>query len=74
MKLLNRTTSTVTTDTFEIDHDGRKFVYIEYLNDKGKVIDFALRNQDGEDIARYDNGSITLEKIQNFVDNHGAVC
>lgn len=68
MKLLSSSESTVTTKTFEIDYDGQKIIYIEYLNEKGKVIDCSLRDDNGEEIAASDTGSIMLEKIQEFID------
>lgn len=64
MKLLSSSESTVTTKTFEIDYDGEKVVYIEYLNDKGKVIDCNLRDENGGEV----DNSIYLEEIQDFVD------
>lgn len=64
MKLLSSSESTVTTKTFEIDYDGEKIIYIEYLNDKGKVIDCNLRDENGDEV----DGSIYLEEIQDFID------
>lgn len=75
MKLLNRTTSTVTEDTFEIErespsypHNKEKIIYKEFLNEKGRVIDFELRNENGESIAETDTGATLIEEIQEFVD------
>ena len=68
MKLISSSESTVITKTFEIDYDGRKIVYIEYLNEKGKIIDCTLRNEDGEEIAASDTGASILEEIQEFID------
>lgn len=72
MELISCSESTITTKTFEIDYDGRKIVYIEYLNEKGKVIDCNLRDEDGNEIAEDqgpdNNAAETLEKIQEFVD------
>lgn len=65
MKLLNRTTSTVTTDTFEILFDGFRYTYIEYLNDKGKVIDVNFRDENGNEI----DDTVLLEDVQKFVDS-----
>lgn len=66
IKLLNRTTSTVTTDTFELEVNGRKFVYIEYLDDKRKVIDCNLRDEIGNEV---ENAEL-LGRIQDFVDDN----
>lgn len=72
MKLLSSSESTVTTKTFEIDYDGQKIIYIEYLNEKGKVVDCSLRDEDGNEIAEDqgpdNNAAETLEKIQDFID------
>ncbi len=71
MKLIDRHTETVTTDTFQIErddpsypHNKEKFIYIEYLNDKGRVIDCNLRETSGEEI---DDANL-LDEIQKFVD------
>ena len=64
MKLISSSESTVTTTTFQIDFDGRILTYIEYLNEKGKVIDCNFRDEIGNELDEPDN----LEKIQDFVD------
>jgi len=65
MKLLNQTSATITTNTFNLEVDGQFITYIEYLNDKGKVIDCNLRDVDGNEIA----DAALLEKVEEFVDN-----
>ena len=68
MKLINKSSSTVTTNTFEIDpEDGsKKITYIEYLNDKGRVIDENLRDSAGSEI----DDPALLEVVQEFVDSN----
>lgn len=63
--LKNKTSSTVTTDTYELEVDGQKVTYIEYINDKNKVIDSNLRNEHGQEIE----DAVLLEKIQDYIDN-----
>jgi hypothetical protein len=63
MKLLNRITSTITTDTFEVEHEGKKITYIEYLNEKSRVIDQVLRDEDGNNI----DDPTLLEEMESFV-------
>lgn len=65
MKITSESSYTVTTNTFEIETKCGPVVYIEYLNDKNKVIDCNLRAKNtGQEI---DNANL-LEEIQNFVD------
>jgi hypothetical protein len=66
MKLESHTSSTITTETYQILTENHGPVtYIEYLNDKGKVIDCNLRDEDGNDII----DPALLEEIQEFIDN-----
>ena len=65
IKLNEHQTSTVTTDTFQFEVNDQFITYIEYLNDKGKIIDCNLRDVDGDEI----DNSLLLEEIQNFVDS-----
>ena len=66
MKLESHTTSTVTTETYVVNLlEGLGVVtYIEYLNDKGKVIDCNLRDEDENEM----NDPILLEEVQEFID------
>lgn len=65
MQLISNTSSTITTNTFTFDIDGRKVVYIEYLNEKNKVTDCNLRDENGNEI----DDAALLEELQNFVDS-----
>jgi len=56
---------TVTTETYNLEVDGQFITYIEYLNDKSKLIDCNLRDVDGNEIQ----DAKLLEKVQEFVDN-----
>lgn len=77
MNVTNRTTSTNTINTYEIDlGEGKgKIVYIEYLNESGKLMDETLRDETGNEIDDgylpngYDNAAALLEEVQKFVDN-----
>ena len=62
--LKNKTSSTITTDTYELEVDGQNITYIEYINNKNKVIDFNLRDTDGHEI----DDAVFLDDIQTFVD------
>lgn len=70
--LKNKTSSTIKTDIYELDVDGQKVTYIEFINDKNKLIDFNLRDEKGDEIAA-DTGSTLLEKVQGYVDNLPAI-
>ena len=72
IKLKNKSISTVTTETFELTVDGKKITYIEYLNDKNKVIDMNLRDSKGNEITDdnnygFDNVAGLLMEIQQFL-------
>ncbi len=60
----NKITSFITTVTFSLITEKGPITYIEYLNDKNKVIDLNLRDEDGDEI----DDSVLLEEVQNFVD------
>jgi hypothetical protein len=68
IKLIDRTSSTLTTETFNLDVDGKKIVYIEYQKESGKVIDEELRDEDGETLTNDNcpgnNVAALLEQIQ----------
>ena len=67
MKILeSHTTATVKTETYRILTETQGPVtYIEYLDDKGKVIDCNLRDDEGNEIS----DPALLEEIQEFVDS-----
>lgn len=65
MKILNQQSRTITTNTFNLEIDGQFITYIEYLNDKNKVIDCNLRDANGNEL----NDAALLEKVEEFVDN-----
>lgn len=65
MKITSESSSTVTTNTFEIETKYGPVVYIEYLNDKNKVIDCNLR---GKHTGQEINDPVLLEEIENFID------
>jgi len=64
MKLASHSTATITTETYQLSLGDKLLTYIEYLNDKGKVIDCTLRDVDGNEI----NDPALLEQVQDFVD------
>jgi hypothetical protein len=63
MNLINRTTETVITDTFWVNYAGQTFIYKEYLNLEGKVIDAELRDEYGDS----DHPPAFLEEIEEFI-------
>lgn len=65
MKLESHSTYAVTTETYNFITKQGPVTYMEYINDKGKVTDCNLRDEDGNEI----NDPVLLEKIQFFVDN-----
>lgn len=65
IEIKNKTSTTVTEETYELVVAGANVVYKEFLNDKGKIIDVVLRWADnGEDI----NDPNVLEEIQEYLD------
>ena len=62
MNLKYSVTIQVTHNIFTLDVDGKDVIYTEFLNDKGKVIDFTLRDGDGNEIS----DPALLEQIQEF--------
>lgn len=66
MLLLNHSVSTVSEETFNIKlEDGKVIEYKEWFNEKGKVIDAAIKDEGGSEI--FDEN--LLQKIWNFVDS-----
>lgn len=64
IELKNKTSSTITEDTYEFMVDGKYICYKEFLNDKGKVIDVTLRDENGHDLSDADLQST----LQVFID------
>jgi hypothetical protein len=51
MKLISKICQTVTTETFEIELTaGNSVIMIDYLDDRGKVIDTVLQDERGVEI------------------------
>jgi hypothetical protein len=57
----------LTEHTFFLQDSDRKIVYKEWLNEKGKCIDFELRDNDGFSI---DDPEL-VERIQEFLEEQG---
>ena len=52
MKLISKTSSMVITDTYEIELTaGNSVIVIDYLDDRGKVIDTLLEDKSGNDLS-----------------------
>jgi hypothetical protein len=64
LSIIANTSANITTNTYNLSLGDRLLTYIEYLNDKGKVIDCNLRDVDGDEI----NDPALLEQVQEFVD------
>jgi hypothetical protein len=65
MKLTSKSSFTVTENTYNFRIEGEDIIYTEILNDKGKVIDYSLKDSSGSAC----NSDETLERVQNFVDS-----
>ena len=67
-EILNHDTSgPITEETFILQDSEGKLIYKEWLNEKGKVIDFQLRDKDGFSI---DDPEL-VERIQEFLEEQG---
>jgi len=68
MQITHKSSSMVIENTYHITHKrGKhtsKITYIEFLNNKNKLTDIVLRDEDGNDI----DDPTLLEKIQDLVD------
>jgi hypothetical protein len=70
MKIKNIEDEIIKTRTYTIEHSCEgTLTYIDYYNEKGKVIDSILRNEDGFDI----NDPVLFEDVQEFIDTEGDV-
>ena len=67
-EILNHDTSgPITEETFILRDSEGKLIYKEWLNEKGKVIDFQLRDKDGFSI----DDPALVEEIQAFLEEKG---
>ena len=57
----------ITEETFILQDSECKLIYKEWLNEKGKVIDFQLRDKDGFSIYN----PALVEEIQAFLEEKG---
>lgn len=81
IQLNNRRTSTTTINDYDLEIDGHKITYREYLNEKGKLIDFEFLDEFGnkekyhyptEEFSHstsVENFGEFVGKIQAFVDS-----
>ena len=52
MKLISKTSNSVITETYEIELTaGNSVIVIDYLDDRGKVIDTILEDKSGNDLS-----------------------
>ena len=52
MKLISKTSNSVITETYEIELTaGNSVIVIDYLDDRGKVIDTLLEDKSGNDLS-----------------------
>ncbi len=69
----NKSSSTITENTYTLKVDGKTVIYTEFLNDKNKLTDCTLRDANGYDItddsAPNGNAAALLEQVQEFVDS-----
>ena len=65
MELLNRVEVATTTEvTYTLCDDVSTFYYKEWLNDGGEVVDFVIRDKDGNEIDDPD----LLDEVLSFLD------
>lgn len=57
----------ITEETFILQDSEGKLIYKEWLNEKGKVIDFQLRDKDGFSI----DDPALVEEVQAFLEEKG---
>lgn len=57
----------ITEETFILQHSNGRLIYTEWLNEKGKVIDFQLGDKDGYSI----DDPALVEEIQAFLEEKG---
>ena len=65
MKIVATTTEKQTIKTYKLSLGDRLITYIEFINDKGKVIDCNLRDVDGEAIYE----PMLLEQVEEFINS-----
>ena len=68
MKLISKTSSMVITDTYEIELTaGNTVIVIDYLDDRGKVIDTRFQDEQGNDLS--DDPGL-FEAVMEFLEEH----
>ena len=66
MKLVSKTVEAIVTETFVLENElGEKVTVIDYLDDRGKVIDTIVRDENGNDI----NDPILYENVISFLES-----
>lgn len=66
MKLINKVVETVITETFTIElKTGKKIIAIDYLDERGKVIDSVIRDEHGNNI----DDPIIYEEVISFLEH-----
>jgi len=71
MKLISKTSSIVITDTYEIELTaGNKVIVIDYLDDRGKVIDTVLQDERGVEINDDELEEAIVEFLETFPEDN----
>lgn len=71
MKLISKTSSIVITDTYEIELTvGNSVIMIEYLDDRGKVIDTVLQDERGVEINDDELEEAIVEFLETFPEDN----
>ncbi len=71
MKLISKTSSYVSTDTYEIELTaGNKVIVIDYLDDRGKVIDTVLQDERGVEINDDELEEAIVEFLETFPEDN----
>ncbi len=71
MKLISKTSNYVITDTYEIELTaGNKVIVIDYLDDRGKVIDTVLQDERGVEINDDELEEAIVEFLETFPEDN----
>ena len=71
MKLISKTSSIVITDTYEIELTaGNKVIVIDYLDDRGKVIDTVFQDERGVEINDDELEEAIVEFLETFPEDN----
>ncbi|TXG76204.1 hypothetical protein E6Q11_05225 [Candidatus Dojkabacteria bacterium] len=67
MKIILSSTEQVTANIYQVENNGGKYTYKEWVNEKGKVVDFILLDQDGHEMDSAENSDF-IDEICELID------